>query len=56
MSSDYESTETYNYKTIKVNVRLELHETCIIPSLLHNMEAWNKQSKGEIKKTGANTS
>ena len=33
-----------------VNVRLQLYDSSIIPSLLHNMEAWNKQSKAEIKK------
>ena len=33
-----------------VNVRLQLYDSSILPSLLHNMEAWNKQSKAEIKK------
>ena len=30
-------------------VRLELYESCIIKSLLYGIEAWNKQTKQEIK-------
>ena len=33
-----------------VNVRLELYENCIRPSLLYNLEGWNKVSKSEVKK------
>ena len=33
-----------------VNVRLQLYQNCIIPSLLYNLEGWNKLTKGEIKK------
>ena len=32
------------------NVRLQLYDSCIVQSLLYNMEAWCKQSKGELKK------
>ena len=41
---------TYNLGETFVNVRLELYESSIVPSLLFNMEDWNKQTKGEIKK------
>ena len=34
------------------NVRLQLYESCILPSLLYNLEGWNKLSKTEIKKIG----
>ena len=30
-------------------VRLELYESCIVQSLLHGIEAWNKQTKKEIE-------
>ena len=33
-----------------LNVRLQLYECCILPSLLYNLEGWNKLSKTEIKK------
>ena len=33
-----------------VNARIEMYEICIVPSLLHDLESWTKQSKGEIKK------
>ena len=39
----------YNMGETFVNVRLQLYESCIIQSLLYNMEAWCKQSKGELK-------
>ena len=45
------STASYqNVGETFVNVRLELYESCIIPSLLFDMEAWSKQTKGEIKR------
>lgn len=45
------STASYhNVGETFVNVRLELFETCIIPSLLTSLEAWTKQTKGEMKK------
>ena len=40
----------YNVGETFVNVRLELHESCLIPSLLYNLEGWNKLTKAEIKK------
>ena len=43
VANSYTLGETY------INVRLELYESSIVPSLLCNMEDWNKQSKGEIK-------
>ena len=30
-------------------VRLQLYESCTVKSLLHGIEAWNKQTKKEIK-------
>ena len=33
-----------------LNVRLQLYECCILPSLLYNLEGWNKLSKSEIAK------
>ena len=33
-----------------LNVRLQLYECCILPSLLYNLEGWNKLSKSEVKK------
>ena len=32
-----------------LNVRLHLFENCVIPSLLYDLEGWNKLSKKEIK-------
>ena len=32
-----------------VNVRLELYESCIVHSLLYNLEGWNSISKAELK-------
>ena len=43
VANSYTLGETY------INVRLEMYESSIVPSLLCNMEDWNKQSKGEIK-------
>ena len=40
----------YNLGQTFVNARLEMYEACIIQSLLYNMEALCKQSKGELKK------
>ena len=39
-----------NVGPIYVMVRLYLYEMCIVPSVLHNLEGWNKLSKAEIKK------
>ena len=33
-----------------VQVRLQLYELCIVPSILYNLEGWNRLSKSEIKK------
>ncbi len=33
-----------------IKVRLHLYEICIIPSLLFNLEGWNKLGKSEVKK------
>lgn len=45
------STACYNNMgEAYVNARLDMYEICLIPSLLHDMECWTKQSKGEIKK------
>ena len=33
-----------------IMVRLQLYESCIVKSLLYNLEGWNKQTKKEIKK------
>ena len=33
-----------------INVRLHLYENCLLPSLLYNLEGWNKVSKTEVKK------
>ena len=33
-----------------LNVRLMLYECCILPSLLYDLEGWNRLSKNEIKK------
>ena len=41
-----------NYYTVGetyVNVRLQLYESCIVPSMLYNLEGWNKQTKSEVK-------
>ena len=40
----------YNVGETFINVRLQLYESCIVNSLLYNMEAWTKQSKGELKR------
>jgi hypothetical protein len=40
----------YNVGPCYLNVRLYLYENCILPSLLHDLEGWNKLSKKEIKK------
>ena len=40
----------YNVGGTFVNARLELYESCIIPSLLYNLEGWNQLSKNEVKK------
>ena len=42
-----------NYHTMGpyfINVRLQLYQSCIIPSLLFNLEGWNKLGKSELKK------
>ncbi len=39
----------HNVGDMFVAVRLHLFESCVLPSLLYNLEAWTKQSKGEIK-------
>ena len=33
----------------EVRVKLKLFETCLMPALLHGMEAWKKLSKAEIQ-------
>ena len=44
------STASYtNVGDAFLQVRLEMYEDCIVPSLLHGMEAWNKMTKTEIK-------
>ena len=40
----------YNVGPSYLNVRLYLYENCILPSLLYDLEGWNKLSKKEIKK------
>ena len=39
----------HNMGPMYINARLELYESCIIPSLLYDLEGWNKLSKKEIK-------
>ena len=39
----------YNTGGAFVNVRLELYESCIVHSLLYNLEGWNKITKTELK-------
>ena len=40
----------YNVVPGYINVRLFLYENCILPSLLYELEGWNKLSKKELKK------
>ena len=40
----------HNVGPTYLNVRLQLYECCILPSLLYNLEGWNKISKTEMKK------
>ena len=39
----------YNVGPTYINVILQLYESCIVPSVLYNMEVWNQT---ELKKTG----
>ena len=39
----------YNTGDTYVNVRLKQYEACIIPSLLYNLEGWNRLSRKELK-------
>ena len=38
----------YNVGEVFVNVRISLYESCIVPSLLYNLEGWNKLKRSEI--------
>ena len=38
-----------NVGTMFVLVRLQIYELSIVPSLLYGIEAWNKQTKQELK-------
>ena len=38
----------YNVGETFLSVRLRLYESCIVPSILYNLEGWNKLSKTEI--------
>ena len=40
----------YNVGATYINVRLQLYESCVVKSLLYDLEGWNKLSKKEIKK------
>ena len=39
----------YNVGATYINVRLQLYESCVVKSLLYDLEGWNKLSKKEIK-------
>ena len=40
----------HNVGATYINVRLQLYESCILKSLLYDLEGWNKLSKKEVKK------
>ena len=48
--SELKSLASYfNVGLVYINVRLELFEICVIPSILYNIEGWNHITKVEIK-------
>ena len=40
----------YNVGSSYIRMRMKMYEVCIVPSLLYNLEAWNKVNKGELRK------
>ena len=40
----------YNVGPLYVMMRLKLYELCIVPSILYNLEGWNRLTKKEIEK------
>ena len=40
----------HNVGPVFVEMRLALYELCLIPSILYNLEGWNRLTKAELKK------